>query len=130
MKKALFIFSALSAILYFSSCRKCYTCTNECTQCTGYDTITTTIYDTVNNVVTSYDTTMVINVSNVICTDDATNRTREDYVKAIAYYEGLGFTCAAHLPTYNFDFCVDNSGQKAYPDYFNRGGRAPCVEKK
>lgn len=130
MKKALLLFSVFSLIVYFSSCRKCYTCTNECTQCIRYDSVLTTLSDTVNNVVRTYDTTLVYKRDNMHCTDDATKPTREEYLLAIEYEVDGGATCTAHAPTYNFDFCINKSGSGAYPDYFDRGGRAPCVEKK
>lgn len=102
---------------------------NECTQCVSYDSVLTTLSDTVNNVIRTYDTLLIYTNNNLICTDDATNLTREDYVNAIDYAITNGATCAAHSPTYTYDFCISKSGEEKYPDYFDRGGRAPCVRK-
>ncbi|MBL0309396.1 MAG: hypothetical protein IPP77_06920 [Bacteroidetes bacterium] len=102
---------------------------NECTECSRLDSTLVTLSDTTNNVIRTYDTTLVNTITNIHCTDDYTNPTREDYLAAIDYEVSIGATCASRSPTYTFNFCIDNSGKKAYPDYFDHGGRAPCVLK-
>lgn len=106
MKKLILLVSVLAA-LAVSSCKKCYTCTNECVQC---------------SIVVGSNT-----FSHVLCKDSF--ETTTDYNAAIAADTGLGYSCNSIAPTYTYDFCVNKPGEENYVNYFDRGNRLTCTEK-
>lgn len=55
--------------------------------------------------------------------------TKSEYDAAITADTSVGYVCNATTPTYDYDFCVNQPGEKSYPGYFNRGQRATCDEK-
>ena len=107
MKKLLFLASVFTVVMYSTSCKKCYTCKNECIQCVA----------TYNGHV----------FSQVLCRDSFNSDAA--YNAAMAHDTTLGYTCSATTPTYSYDFCVNKPGEENYTSYFDHGGRAPCVAK-
>jgi len=107
IKKTLFLAALFAVIIYSAGCKKCYTCQNTCVQCLA----------TYNGHV----------FSQVLCRDSF--GTDAGYYAAIAIDTGLGYRCTTTASTYKYDFCVNKPGEEDYPNYFNHGGRAPCVAK-
>lgn len=93
--------------VYLTGCKKCFHCTNSCQQCAI----------TINS----------HTFTQTLCVDSFNSVT--EYNAAIAHDTAIGYTCAATNPTYSYDFCVNQPGEKTYPDYFNRGNKATCNEK-
>lgn len=98
---------AIIIVTGFSSCKKCYKCVNECVSCSI----------TVNSNVFTH----------TLCTDSFD--TQAAYNAAIAADTGLGYTCLASSPTYEYEFCSTKEGEEQYLNYFNRGNRLKCTEK-
>lgn len=105
--KKLILLAPVLLLAAISSCKKCYTCTNECVQCAI----------TVNS----------NTFSHVLCKDSFA--TTADYNAAISADTGLGYICNSIAPTYTYDFCVNKPGEENYINYFNRGNRLTCTEK-
>ena len=65
--------------------------------------------------------------SHVLCRDSF--NTENQFNAAISVDTGLGYTCAATAPTYQYDFCSNQAGEDSYPNYFNKGKRVTCDPK-
>ena len=108
MKKTLFFLSLFLFIIYWTGCKKCYTCHNVCTTCTftyGGHALT-----------------------HVLCNDSFS--TTAEYNAAIANDSSGGFVCVSSTPSYSHDFCVNKPGdEEHYVNYWNEGGRAVCTAK-
>jgi hypothetical protein len=97
----------LTLVISFSACKKCFHCYNACVACT--------------RTVGGHD------FSHTLCVDSFPSQ--NEYQAAIAQDTTIGYTCVSTTPTYDYDFCVNQPGEKSYPSYFNRGQRATCDEK-
>jgi hypothetical protein len=118
MKKTFLFLVALTLVIYFSSCRKCYYCHNNCVVCYRLDTLFVNNTDSIQGFRT--DTSM-------ICSDSYTSTV--DYLAAISADTSVHFKCVNISPTYSETFCSYHPGQATYPNYFNEGGRAQCDVK-
>ncbi|HRG90807.1 MAG TPA: hypothetical protein PLW44_17415 [Chitinophagales bacterium] len=107
MKKLLVALSALTLIISFSACKKCFRCYNDCQQCIL----------TINN----------RNFYKTLCSDSF--NTRSEYNAALAADSAYGYVCAPTSPTYDYDYCTNQPGKDSYTDYFTKGGRATCDAK-
>jgi hypothetical protein len=107
MKKLFVALCALSLIISFSACKKCFRCYNTCQQCVL----------TINN----------HNFYKTLCTDSF--GTKAEYEAAITYDTSHGYICAPTTPTYDYDYCTNQPGKDSYLDYFTKGGRATCDAK-
>ena len=101
----LFIVGFVAVML--NSCKKCYTCTNTCTQCAI----------TINN----------HTFTNQYCRDSFD--TDNAYQAAVSHDTANGYTCASAPSTYKYDFCVNKPGDEQYQNYFNQGKKSTCNEK-
>lgn len=117
MKKTILLIAAVSFVIYFSSCRKCYHCHNDCMLCTRIDSI-------------FIDSTRAdsIHIDSILHCKDWYN-SDVDYLKAISADTAARLKCVATKPTYQYDFCSTQPGQDKYPNYFDKGGRAECDPK-
>ena len=107
MKKFLFFISLFCAVIYWSGCKKCFTCQNVCQQCSR--TISSHVF-------------LITLCRDSFSTDAAFNA-------AIAADTTQGYSCYSISPTYHEDFCVNKPGESSYPDYYNKGGRVTCNPK-
>lgn len=107
MKQYSLILFLLAIVLSVGSCKKCFHCVNECVQCSI--TVNSNIF------------------SHVVCRDSF--NTVSEYDNALAADTGLGYICTSTAPTYNYDFCVNQSGEESYLNYFNKGKKVTCNEK-
>ena len=107
MKHLFFAFCLLAVAFSFSACKKCFHCYNSCQQCAV----------TINSHV----------FTKTLCVDSFASKAEFD--AAIAHDTTIGYVCAATAPTYDYNFCVNQPGEKSYPSYFDRGQRATCDEK-
>ena len=131
MKKFLSLLTTLAMIgvlCYFTSCKKCYHCHNDCTLCTKSVPYLDTIYtpDTLHHdTIVTIDTLHRID-SSIHCTDYY--NTDADYKKAISNDTANSYKCVPVNPNYVSDYCVNNPGDN-YTLYYNKGGRAKCDPK-
>lgn len=88
-------------------CKKCFHCYNQCVQCSI--TVNANVF------------------SHVLCRDSF--NTVAEYNNAIAIDTGFGYSCLSSAPTYDYDFCVNQSGEESYLNYFNKGKKVTCDEK-
>jgi len=114
MKKTVLFLAVLTLVIYFSSCRKCYTCHNNCMICFKADSVF------VNNV---YADSIHIDTA-WICSDSY--NTTIDYLAAISADTAAHFKCININPTYSHHFCAYPNGQSTYLNDFDEGGRAQC----
>lgn len=95
----------LVVAMFFSSCKKCYTCTNTCVSCT---------FTSGGNVL---DTKK-------LCSDST------DYSSEKWSLEQAGYVCSAQPSTYSTEFCLYNkSEEERYMEYYEGAGRYTCKAK-
>lgn len=107
MKNLLILVFALGTMVLINSCKKCYTCQNECVQCAL----------TINS----------HTFTHVLCKDSFS--TDATYQQAISADTAQGYTCTGTNPTYSEDYCVNKPGDESYINYYNKGKRVTCNEK-
>lgn len=97
------------ALLLYSlpACKKCYTCTNECTRCTI----------TVGN----------NSFSETFCKDTFANAAA--YNARISADTAAGYVCALTSPSYTYEYCANKPGDEQYLNYFSKSNRVTCNEK-
>lgn len=113
MRKVLLYSFALLSVLLTYSCKKCFTCKNECTQCT---------IQVFNPSDSSYQS-----FSHVLCRDSFTSKIAYD--AAISADTAFGYTCALTEPTVVNEVCTNNPGREPYETYYDNGGRLTCEDK-
>lgn len=124
------LFVLLLPLLYFTGCKKCYTCKDTCMMCLYTHPAADTIYKldslTWTYVIAKIDTVTVTD-SLIHCTDYF--GTMAQYDSAIAQDEEMGAPCYPHNPTYSHNFCTTDPGIQQYTNYYDKGGAAPCNPK-
>jgi hypothetical protein len=108
VKKILPVCFLFMLSIWVNSCKKCYTCTNTCQQCT-------------------YRDSGVVVIQFTLCRDSFASD--QQFQAAISADSALGYFCTATTPTYNESFCSNKPGEAYFPSYYNRGGRVTCVEQ-
>jgi hypothetical protein len=119
------------AVLVFSySCKRCYTCANQCTTCNGvrYDSagfeIDTITLDTIGVL---YNT---VPLTHNFCSDDSTISSIDQYKALIAADTSAGYTCVPRQSSISYDYCVNKPGdEQNYQNYYNKNGRMICTQK-
>jgi hypothetical protein len=109
MKNLFFITMLLSAFT-FSSCKKCFTCSNICEYCQ------------------LIDNTGAVLQSKTLCSDSTTP---DKYAHDLARKDSLvsrGFVCNAAASTTVKDFCSNNAATDQYKEYYN-DKQFTCKEK-
>ncbi len=107
MRKTFLALFAVLLLLFAGSCKKCFTCANECVRCS----------QTLNG----------HEFSHTLCKDSF--NTDAQFAAAISADSAIGFVCSPTTPTYSRDFCVNKPGEEDYPNYFNKGQKIDCREK-
>lgn len=110
MKNVLLACLALTLMVTLYSCKKCFTCTNECTRCA---------------IVVNQHT-----FERTYCTTDTpSTNTMSTYRAKIAADSANGYTCTVVNATYSDDYCTNKPGEDPYKTYYNAGGKITCIEK-
>lgn len=107
MKNLLLALIAVTFIISFSACKKCFHCYNSCQQCVI----------TINN----------RNFYETLCVDSFNSKAEFD--AAIAADTALGYVCGPTASTYDYEYCTNQPGKDSYLNYYTKGGRATCEEK-
>ena len=100
--------AVIGLLISFSSCKRCYTCTNSCVTCVLKDTAD------------------VVIDSKTLCSDSSYSTTGN--IDNKASLESAGYTCDSTKPTYNKDFCTQAEGELQYLEYYNKT-QFSCAKK-
>lgn len=103
MKKLLLPFIFFSFIALVCSCKKCYTCTNECIQCNLYQA------DSIAD-------------RQRFCSDSSFYESKKSALEA------AGYTCIQAPTNYKDDFCANKPGAENYLNYHG-ANRHKCLEQ-
>ena len=109
MKKVLLACLTLTMMVALYGCKKCYTCQNECTNCS-----------------------LVVNghtFQRNYCSTDTPYANMSAYRAAVSADSANGYTCVTIASTYTDDYCTNKPGEDPYKTYFNAGGKITCAEK-
>mgnify|MGYP003353167433 CR=1 FL=1 len=107
MKKNLLLLFIPLCLVFFNSCKKCFSCHNECIQCIYADSLHT--------------------FTHTLCKDSFANDVL--FQAAVNNDSTAGFACLATAPTYTYDFCSNQPGEQTYTNYFNKGKREDLYKK-
>lgn len=91
------------------SCKKCYTCTNECTRC--FRVVSGNTFE------------------QTYCSTDTPYINMAQYKAQIAADSANGFTCNKAASNYTDEYCTNKPGEDPYKNYYNAGGKVSCTEK-
>ena len=99
--KLLYSIVAIGLILSFSSCKRCFNCSNTCVTCVLKDTAYAVI-----------DT-------KVLCSDSSFSTTGGD-ISNKDELQRIGYVCDTSKSTFTRDFCTSADGEVQFQDYFNK----------
>jgi hypothetical protein len=112
--RKVFLLSILAVTLVaVNSCKKCFTCSNECVACS---------IDVLNPSDSTY-----VTYSHTLCRDSFASEL--EYNAEISADTAFGYTCANTASTVTFEECTNKPGRDPYETYYNKGGKLNCQDK-